>query len=177
VVGWRTRWARTALALAMSAALLLDQQLYSNHLYLLVLVAFLLTCADSGAAMSLDARRKGPRDGIPGWPVMLLKIQVSIVYGYAVLAKLELLYLPGSVLGVYWVREGCLALPDPMRRVEVMFPLAVVSLLVEAAPAVGMWLPRIRHQAFLLGLIFHLAIIPTMGMPGQLVPILTNTGT
>jgi predicted DCC family thiol-disulfide oxidoreductase YuxK len=169
LVGWRTRWAGTALVLAMSAALVLDQQLYSNHFYLLVVVAFLLTCADSGAAISLDARRKGPRDAIPGWPVTLLKLQLSIVYGYAVLAKLNLFYVSGSVFSVYWVREGWLALPDPLRRVEVLFPLAVVSLLVEATLAVGMWLPRLRHQTFLLGLAFHLAIIPTMGVPGQLV--------
>ncbi len=59
VLGWKTRIAGAALTCAIGYTLLLDQQAYSNHLYLLFLIVLLLTIANSGAAISLDARAHG----------------------------------------------------------------------------------------------------------------------
>lgn len=168
LLGWRTRAAGTLLVLSMMTVLGLDQQLYSNHFYLLILLCLLLTVADSGAALSLDARRHGEREVIPAWPVTLLKLQMSIVYGFAVIAKLNLYYLSGAVLNVHWTRHGLYAMPDALRRVEVLFTLALVSLLAEAVLAIALWSPRTRHAAFVVGFGLHLAIIPTMGSTWQL---------
>jgi serine/threonine-protein kinase len=44
-----------------------------------------LTVADSGAAWSLDALLRVARDSVPAWPVRLLKIQASLVYGFSAL--------------------------------------------------------------------------------------------
>lgn len=168
LVGWRTRWAGAALTGAMTAVLAADQQLYSNHLYLLILLALLLTLADSAAAISLDARRQGERLRVAAWPVTLLKIQLSVVYGFAALLKVNAYYLSGVVLRVFWVREGMFALPDALRRPEVLVPLALASVLAEAFIAVAIWFPRTRHAAFLVGLALHVAIVPTMSQLGQL---------
>ena len=45
-LGWKTRVAGAVLALVTGYTLVLDQQTYSNHLYLLFLVILLLTIAD-----------------------------------------------------------------------------------------------------------------------------------
>jgi hypothetical protein len=63
LLGWRSRWTGALLVAVMAAVLLLDQQLYSNHFYLLILLSLLVTAADSGAALSLDALRVGERRG------------------------------------------------------------------------------------------------------------------
>lgn len=163
LVGWRTRWAGAGLTLAVAAVMLLDQHLYSNHIYVLVLICLLLTVADSGAALSVDALRRGERDEVTAWPVTLLKIQLSVIYGFAVLMKLNVYYLSGAALNVYWVRHGLFALPDGLRRVEVLLPLALISLAAETLIAVGLWLPRVRHIAFVVGFGLHLNIAYTMG--------------
>ena len=65
MVGWHARIGGGMLTLALAASLLSDQQIYSNHLYLMLPVAALLTVADSGAAISLDARRAARATGCP----------------------------------------------------------------------------------------------------------------
>jgi vitamin K-dependent gamma-carboxylase len=86
-VGWRTRAAGSALAVICLYIVLLDEQLYSNHLYLLAMLCVLLVLADAGAVWSIDAWRQRRRreasliasDNVPAWPVFLLNTQVSSV--------------------------------------------------------------------------------------------------
>lgn len=73
-LGWCTRWAGGLLCAAMSATLFADQQLYTNHLYLLITVVAILTLADPDARFSLESARRGPRD-VPRWPVRLLQVR------------------------------------------------------------------------------------------------------
>lgn len=168
-IGWRTRWAGVVLCLALVCALFGDQQLYSNHLYLLLTVTGLLTLADSGAARSLDARRTGGKRRIPAWPVTLLKVQVSIVYGFAALAKLNLPYLSGAVLNAYVGRDSILPFPEAARSFEILAALAWLSILVEAFLAVAFWSRRWRVAAIAVGVIFHLGVIVFFATPAELV--------
>lgn len=166
-LGWHTRVAGSTLAGVIGYVLLLDRQLYSNHLYLMLLMVVLLTIADSGAAFSQDARRYGPRGTVPAWPVMLLKIQMSLVYGFAVLSKLSPVYLSGVVLAANMRLPGLQAVPP------VLFSLlAVASVMTEAFLAVALWSKRLRALAVVVGFGFHLTILLTM----RLVPDLITFG-
>ena len=156
--GWRTRVVGTLLVGVMGWTLALDQQAYSNHLYLLLVVTALLVVADAGAAISLDARRRGER-AVSWWSVVLLRVQTSLVYGFATLAKLNLVFISGAVLLATIPRSGALGLPEALRRPEVLAPLAMASVLMEAALAVGPWFRRWRHQVFALALPLHLGMI------------------
>jgi hypothetical protein len=69
-VGWHTRIAGFLLCALMGYGLVIDQQTYSNHLYLLSLMVLLLGIADSGRAVSVDARGRGAST-IAAWPVTL----------------------------------------------------------------------------------------------------------
>jgi len=53
LLGFRTRLSGALLTVMLAFTLLADQQLYSNHLYLMTVVAALLSIGDSGAALSL----------------------------------------------------------------------------------------------------------------------------
>jgi len=158
LVGWRTRLAAVVLTATVGAVLLLDQQLYSNHLYLIVLVCGLLTVADCGAALSVDALRRGNQDEISGWPIWLLRLQVSLVYGYAALSKLNPDFLSGSVVASELRRAGPLAVPDAWRFAEPMLVLSVLAIATEAFLSVALWSRPWRPMALVVALGLHLSI-------------------
>jgi hypothetical protein len=162
-LGVATRWSAAAMTAAIAVVFVLDQQLYSNHYYLVLVLAPLFTLADTGATWSVDALRRGARETVAAWPVDLLRIQLSIVYGFAALAKLNADYLRGEVLDVYLVFLGPWEFPDALQTSTVLTGLAVGSLLVEAYLAVGFWLRgNWRWLALALGVAFHLTIVATM---------------
>jgi predicted DCC family thiol-disulfide oxidoreductase YuxK len=158
LVGWRTRWAAAALCLTLASVVLLDQQLYSNHLYLMVLLSGLLVFADSGAALSLDARRSGERDEVASWPVWLLQVQVSIVYVFAALAKLNPDFLSGSTVAASLRRVGPLAVPDAWRSMEPMLLLAILAICTEGFIGLAIWSRRWRRSAFVAALGLHVSL-------------------
>jgi predicted DCC family thiol-disulfide oxidoreductase YuxK len=161
VVGWLTPASGALLVVALGGTLAADQQLYSNHLYLLTLTVILLTVGGSGASFSLDARRRGrgsEEATVPAWPAFLLRTQVSIVYAYAALAKVNTVYLSGSVVASYLRTDGFLGLPGEWRAFAPMFVLSVLAILSEAFLALTLWIPRWRPTAFVVGLGLHAAI-------------------
>lgn len=170
ILGWRTRVAGATLAAAMGYILLLDEQTYSNHLYLLTILALLLAWADAGAAYSLDARRTGRRL-VPAGPVFLLQAQLSIVYGFSALAKVNLNYISGAVISLNLDRESWFAVPASLHTPDFLAWVALVTICCEAFIALALWIERWRPAAFLAGLALHVGIVIWMvsGIRFQLV--------
>jgi hypothetical protein len=160
-LGWKTWLAGTGLVLVTGYTLVLDEQTYSNHLYLLCLVILLLTISGSGLVWSLDARRHAMAD-VAAWPVLLLKIEATIVYFFSAMAKLTPSYLAGEILSRSLKQEGWLALPVSWRTPAVMSLLAVGSIVAELFVAFGLWSRRSRPFAIAAGTGFHLLIIATL---------------
>jgi predicted DCC family thiol-disulfide oxidoreductase YuxK len=167
-LGWRARIAGAALTVTLAVVLLMDQQLYSNHLYLMAVVCGLLTIADSSAAISLDAIRAGERLAIPAWPVWLLRTQVSMVYAFTALAKLNPDFLSGSVVASYLRRTGPLAVPESWRTFEPMFVLSLLAIAAEAFLVVALWRGRWRPAGYVIGLGLHAFITLWLDPPFQL---------
>jgi hypothetical protein len=158
-LGFGTRMAGAVVTSLAAYTLLLDQRTYSNHLYLFVLLALLLTVADSGAAFSLDARRARPRRSVAAWPIVLLKSQASLVYGFSAIAKLTPQFLSGDVLAQTLRSQGVLAVPVAWRTPGPMSILALTAVGLELALAVGLWSARWRRIAVFAGVLFHGAIL------------------
>lgn len=150
-LGWKTRVAGAVLVFATGYTLVLDQQTYSNHLYLLFLILLLLTISDSG-----------PRDEIVAWPLSLLKIQVTLVYVFSALAKITPQYLAGEVLMLSLKQQGWLAVPQSWRGPAAMSILAAASIIIELVVAFGLWSRRLRPFAILAGVGFHILIIAVL---------------
>lgn len=140
LLGWRVRWTGPVLTLTLAAVLLGDQQLYSNHLYLLATLVGLFSLL---YGQWVDRA------------LLLLKLQPSIVYGYSALAKLNLLYISGAVVNVYTGHASVLPFPEALRVPEVMAPLALASIAVEVLLAVGIWSPRRRSITVVTGVLLH----------------------
>jgi hypothetical protein len=153
-VGLLARAAAAGLALLGVFAMLADQQLYSNHLSLFIVLAALLCLGPCSAAWSLDAGLRGRvAETVPHWPVFLLKFQTATVYAFAGLAKLNGDFLSGDVLE-FVGREPLPGLGEP-----VLVAAAIGTICVELFLAVGLWAPKLQRVAIPLGIGFHLAII------------------
>lgn len=171
-LGWHTRTAGALLTGFQVYSLALDHQLYSNHLYLMALFTLLLTLADSGASFSIDAHRRESVPYIPAWPVALMRVLISIVYGFAVLAKLNAFFLSGIVLRQNMKVPGMEHVPN-----WVFMVLALASVATEAFLAYAFWKRRLRVVAFLVGLGFHVTIVFTMWLFPDLVTFAVIMGS
>lgn len=147
------RWLRVSgpiLTVCMFLTLLMDEQLWSNHLYLLTLEVLLLTIAGTVAR---------PRAGsVQAWPVALLKIQLSIVYIFAAVTKITPTFLSGAVLFLNLRREGWLALPASVRTLPVLSALSAATIVTEIFLAFALWSPKYRRIGVVVGIMFHLAL-------------------
>jgi len=156
--GLFTRTAGGVLAFLTGYHVLRDQNLYSNHLYLLTLLVLLLTIADSGRALSVDALLGRAASTVDYWPVWLIKMQITIVYAFAALNKLlHPTFMNGQIL----FRQFHLG---PIESVQALGPvLAALVVAIEFFIAIGLWMPALRGAAFVSGLIFHVVILLVSG--------------
>ena len=94
--------------------------------------------------------------------MLLLKSQLSIVYGFAGLAKLNADYLSGAILSLNWTQSGFAAIPETWHRYEFLHPVAVTGIMVEIVLALAFWIPRWRWPAAGLGVAFHAGIVVSL---------------
>ncbi len=127
-----------------------DQQAFSNHLVLQAALAFFLSC--SGAHKTLRPGAWNRVLQVPYWPAFLLKVQITTVYAFTAVSKLNEQYLSGEVIGHHlrdWV-------PVP---VSLLPALAIGSVCAELFLSVALWIPGLRLVAFLIGASLHLGIV------------------
>jgi hypothetical protein len=117
-VGLFYRLAAWGFFLAFTYLFLLDETYYLNHNYFICLLSFVLAIVPAQSAWSLDAwwrHRKGTRpraspirpcyDGtVPRWSILLLRTQVTLVYFFAGLAKLNYDWLVRDEPLYLWLR-------------------------------------------------------------------------
>lgn len=159
-LGFHARLSACAYLLLFTYAELLDKSAYLNHYYLVSLLAFLLVLLPSGAAASLDARRRGGERPALRWNYWLLRGQLAIVYFYAGAAKLNPDWLwhgeplrlwlgtlaDTPVLG-HFAEERWVALA--MSWAAMLYDVSVAPLLI--------W-RRTRVLAFGMAVVFHVSV-------------------
>jgi hypothetical protein len=139
-----------AVAIGGLLALSADARLYSNHLWLLALLAALAALTAPRARVQAEALPFGH----------LVLLQVSVVYGFAALSKLNAGFISGGVLWSELSGEGALLpMPDPVLTQQPMMALALATVSIELALAVGLWTRRARSGAAVLGIAFHFGLI------------------
>jgi len=175
-LGFRTRISGLTLAAVLGYTLCLDQQLYSNHQYLMILLATLLALGTGGAVWSADAARSGARATVPGWLSLCLRVQLTLVYLFGALSKLNPTYLNGVILAGYLRPELLRRLPNQAADHAVVI-LAVAAVLTELFLAFALWSPRLRRWALLAGVGLHGAMLLGMTFdPGVVVFGLLSLG-
>ena len=85
------RFSALLLFVTFTFVFLLDQAYYLNHFYMICLLSLLMILIPAHRLLSIDAWRKPAQrsDDVPAWARWLLLAQLSIVYFYAGVAKLN----------------------------------------------------------------------------------------
>lgn len=158
LVGFASRIAAGSVA-GLSMVFLFGADFYSNHLYFLATLSLLLMFADCGAALSVDSRFQGGQERIRAWPVRLIQFQVSVVYAFSALGKLNGDFLLGNV--VYYRLRDALLLPTESIRasIPIFAMISIAAVLAELFIATALWIPRLQRAAFGLGLALHFSMI------------------
>lgn len=161
ILGWLPRVTGGVLAALIFGLLAVDPEFYNNHLYLMGLVAFLLACANPAGILSIDARHGRSATATPRWPGFLLKAQVSIVYAFAALSKLQEDFLSGLVLHVNLSRGPFSGLLPKLvlESFPVLVAVSVAVIVAQLFLAWALWVNSLRRWALLVGLALHAPMV------------------
>ena len=142
MVGFMYRIAAGLFFVGFAHIFLIDMALYLNHYYLIVLVSFLLIFIPANRAFSVDAKLHPEirSDTVPAWTLWLFLGQISIVYSYGGLAKLNSDWLQGETMRIWLGRRTAFPIFGPLFSEEwvvylfsyggLLFDLFIVPLLL-----------------------------------------------
>lgn len=157
MLGYYYRLAMSAFTLMWWTCYLMQKSAYNNHYYLLVLLCLLMCVVPAHAAYSLDARRKGARHWCYRWHIVLFIAQVTIVYTFAAVAKLNSDWLQGVPIKQWFEHKSHFWLIGPLLAQDWMpYVVAYSAILFDATVAPLMMIRRTRKIAFFAGIVFHL---------------------
>lgn len=165
VLGFHARLSATVLLVLTLFLHIVDQNFWAHHVYFMSLLLLLLAVSESDRMWSVHWLRNGsPGDRwVRAWPVWLLQLQLSIVYFYTAVAKVNETFLSGQVL------LGRLALPGLLQVQPLPGLIAASTVLVEFFLAGALWHPRTRTLGFVAGILLHGLIPVFMGLYAGLI--------
>ncbi|MGC5077127.1 HTTM domain-containing protein [Agrococcus sp. DT81.2] len=134
----------------LAGALLWDQQTYSSHHLLVTLLLAYLAFAHAGQRWGIAAPRGREHAAVPWWPQLLMMTQVSVLYLFAGLSKVNPRFLSGEPL------QEWMWLDAPL---WVFQALAVATVATELFLAAALWIRRARVLAVVAGVGLHLSIL------------------
>ncbi|HMO04050.1 MAG TPA: HTTM domain-containing protein [Kiritimatiellia bacterium] len=158
-LGWRYRAAAALFFTGFTWIFLTDQSLYLNHNYLICLLGFLLILLPAHVRGSLDALagRVAASTTVPAWTLWILRFQLTVVYVYGGLAKINPDWLRGEPVRTWLAGRADLPVIGPWLTHEfaptffayggLLYDLLVVPLLL--------W-RRTRWLAVAMTVFFHL---------------------
>jgi hypothetical protein len=140
--GIRVPLTGTLLAALVGYVVTLDQQTYSNHLYLLSILSLLLALAHTRHRETALA---------------LLRAQLVIVYAFAAASKVNPEFLTGSAIAANLNPAFAFLATGPAPAA-----LAYLSIAAEAFVAWRLWRPGQRLAGLIVGVALHAAFIVTI---------------
>lgn len=146
VLGRRPRLSALVLGLCV-AWFLVVAGYYANHAYLLATLAVMLSFTECDPG----------RERVWAPPVYLLRAQITIVYAFAAIAKINPDFLTGNGLAS-WGFHSWLA-PRSLLVMPLLPAMAVGTVLCELFVATMLWVPRVRPVACCVGVLLHLGMI------------------
>jgi hypothetical protein len=159
-VGLFYRMAAWGLFLGFTYIFLLDETYYLNHNYLICLLSFVLAIVPAQSACSLDAWRHRPcHDGmVPRWSILLLRTQVTLVYFFAGIAKLNYDWLVREEPLHLWLRARAhwLLVPPVLALPGGILLMTYGSTLFDLSVGFLLWWRRTFWPAAAVALVFHL---------------------
>lgn len=102
------RFATTIAALCISYIFLVDITNYLNHIYLVIIMSYMMIFIPAHRGWSLYAwlNKKKAQATVPGWAVWALRFQLGIVYFYGAIAKMNVDWINGMPLYDWFKDHG-----------------------------------------------------------------------
>lgn len=132
---------------------LLDQTLYLNHYYMIILFNFLLCFMPANRFLAIDSHYINPKiktEIIPAWSIILLRIQLEIVLLYAGIVKINPDWLQLYPLKMWFSNHGPF-----FSHIWVVFIASYGSILLHILGAPLLLFKRTRIWIFLFYAVFH----------------------
>lgn len=144
--GIRARAAALVAGLTVFAFLLVAGY-YANHAYLLATLLVMLSFTDCGAT----------QETVWAPPVYLIRAQISIVYLFAAIAKINIDFLSGNELASLAFHS--MLAPRALVALPFLPAMAAATVVGELSVAIGLWIPRLRRYVIAVGVLLHLGMI------------------
>ncbi|HSH39806.1 MAG TPA: HTTM domain-containing protein [Chthoniobacterales bacterium] len=157
--GFLYRFAVPLFFLLFTHSFLLDQALYLNHLYLVCLLALLLSFMPANRAFSIDAWL-WPRirsQVTPAWTLWMLRFQIGVVYFYGGVAKISPDWLRGEPMRAWLARRTDFPLIGQFFRQEwAAYFFSYGGLLLDLLIVPFLLWKRTRIAALIVAILFHI---------------------
>ena len=145
--------------ICFSYIFLLEQTVYLNHFYLVVLISFIMIFIPASRSASLDSRifKKIHAETVPAWRLWLLRFMIGATYFFGGVAKLNADWLQGEPLRMWLSNSTHVPLIGPLLQYEWMIYFLVYSgLLLDLFIVPALLFTKTRKWGFLLICLFHL---------------------
>ncbi|GHC47193.1 type I deoxyribonuclease HsdR [Ulvibacter litoralis] len=138
---------------------LIEQSWYLNHYYFVSIIAFLLCFIPAHKDYSIDAiwMKKLRSKSVASWTVFILKIQISIVYLFAGIAKLKPDWLLEAMPLKIWLKAKTeFPIVGPLFQYEsTAYVFSYFGLLYDLSIPFLLWNKKTRPYAFIAVVAFH----------------------
>lgn len=145
--------------LCFSYLFLLEQTLYLNHFYLVILISFIMSFIPANRSFSIDSKifKNIQRETVPAWSLWLLRFMIGATYFFGGIAKLNTDWLQGEPLRMWLSNRTDLPVIGPLLAYEWMIYFLVYSgLLLDLFIVPALLFSKTRKWGFLLITLFHL---------------------
>lgn len=153
------RWATIFFFVSFTYLELIEKSWYLNHYYFVSLIAFLLIWIPANKSFSFDARLRPriKRDTVPMWTVVAIKVQLSIVYFFGGIAKLNSDWLLDANPLRIWLRARTdIPWIGSFFEYEITpYLFSWSGMLYDLLIPFLLWSKRTRPIAYILVIVFH----------------------
>lgn len=153
------RFSATLFFLSFTYTELIDLTYYLNHYYFVSLTSFLLIWVPAHRRFSVDVWLwpKLFRTEVPRWAILIFQVQLSIVYIYAGLAKINYDWLIRALPLRIWVpANDTLPLIGPIFTWDITpYLFSWIGMLYDTTIVFWLWWRKTRPLAYLTVIIFH----------------------
>jgi vitamin K-dependent gamma-carboxylase len=160
-VGFMYRPAAWLFFIGYTYVFLAEESLYQNHMYLIALIAFLMSIVPAHRVWSVDARIKQFPTTVPNWSVQILKFQFAVVYFFGGIAKLSLDWFNGHPLSDFLLQRAADPFWGPTLGYIFKQPWFVIfitygGIVVDFSLGFLLWWRRTFWLGASIALLFHL---------------------